>query len=134
VKQPLTQWTLTKKRNEELRVGQARDDRHSDLMPRYKLLVDRRRCIIPADDFYEERKKENAGADVGASQRTGSRLDSPVCETCGANQTGSGSESFTIITTELFQGASLSCKKIRRPVRWSVLTRRHQCVRSFQEY
>jgi len=35
-------------------------------LPSFKLLVDRRRCIIPADGFYEWRKGRQAqGADVG---------------------------------------------------------------------
>ena len=37
--------------------------------PAFKDLVRSRRCIIPADGFYEWRKRRKAeGADVGASQ------------------------------------------------------------------
>ena len=42
--------------------------------PSFKLLVDRRRCIIPADGFYEWRKEGKARSRCGSlqrSQRTG---------------------------------------------------------------
>jgi putative SOS response-associated peptidase YedK len=47
---------------------QSYDKRETEL-PSLKLLVDRRRCIIPADGFYEWQQRRKAqGPDVGASE------------------------------------------------------------------
>jgi putative SOS response-associated peptidase YedK len=43
-------------------------------LPSFKLLVDRRRCIIPADGFYEWRKEASGGSQCGCISRIGSRL------------------------------------------------------------
>ena len=60
-------------------------------LPSFKPLVDRRRCIIPADGFYEWRKEgKRKVPDVGASQEPRSRLDWLAYGTCGASRMGSG--------------------------------------------
>ena len=59
-------------------------------LPSVKPLVDRRRCIIPADGFYEWRKEGKRKSRCGLISRAGSRSGWLACGTCGASRMGSG--------------------------------------------
>ena len=57
-------------------------------LPSFKPLVDRHRCIIPADGFYEWRKEGRRKVpDVGSSQEPRSRSAWLACGTYGASRT-----------------------------------------------
>ena len=58
--------------------------------PAFKHLVGCRRCIIPADGFYEWRKQGKRKVPMWVILGTGSCSDWPVCGTYGASPTGSG--------------------------------------------
>ncbi len=69
--------------------------------PSFKPLVDRRRCIIPADGFYEWRKERKRKVPMWVYlTRPTSRLDLLACGMCGASRMGRKWKVFTIITTE----------------------------------
>jgi putative SOS response-associated peptidase YedK len=69
-------------------------------LPSFKLLVDRHRCIIPADGFLSGAKKASARSRCGFISRAESRSGSLAYGTYGASRMGKRVESFTIITTE----------------------------------
>jgi putative SOS response-associated peptidase YedK len=56
-------------------------------LPSFKSLVNRGRCIIPADGYYECGKKESARSRCGYISRVKSLLPLRDCGTCGGNQT-----------------------------------------------
>jgi putative SOS response-associated peptidase YedK len=55
--------------------------------PAFKDLVDRRRCIIPADGFYEWRKEGRRKIPMWIHLETKESFGLPVSGTCGASQT-----------------------------------------------
>src|SRR5262249_14095424 len=56
-------------------------------LPSFKLLVDRRRCIVPADGFYEWRKEGRRKVPCGFVSKARSLSPLRDCGTCGANRT-----------------------------------------------
>jgi SOS response associated peptidase (SRAP) len=71
------------------RMINARAETLTDL-PSFKLLVDRRRCIIPADGFYEWRKEGKRKVPMWVHLKSKEPFALRDCGTCGANRTGSG--------------------------------------------
>ena len=59
-------------------------------LPSFKSLVARRRCIIPADGFYEWRKEGKRKVPMWVHLKGRSRSGSLAYGTCGANRMGSG--------------------------------------------
>jgi putative SOS response-associated peptidase YedK len=55
-------------------------------LPSFKLLVDRRRCIIPADGFYEWRKEGKRKVPMWVHLKNGNRSHWLAYGTCGASQ------------------------------------------------
>lgn len=69
-------------------------------LPSFKLLVDRRRCIIPADGFYEWRKEERRKVPMWVHLRTKEAFAFAGLWDVWRKPDGKQVESFTIITTE----------------------------------
>src|SRR5438132_8724506 len=59
-------------------------------LPSFKPLVDRRRCIIPADGFYEWRKEGKRKMPMWVYLKSASRSGWLAYGTCGASRMGSG--------------------------------------------
>jgi putative SOS response-associated peptidase YedK len=60
-------------------------------LPSFKLLVDRRRCIIPADGFYEWRKEGKRKVPMWVHLRNREPFGlAGLWDVCGASRTGSG--------------------------------------------
>jgi putative SOS response-associated peptidase YedK len=59
-------------------------------LPSFKLLVDRRRCIIPADGFYSGARKGNARCPCGCISKIRSLSPLRDCGTCGAARREAG--------------------------------------------
>jgi putative SOS response-associated peptidase YedK len=59
-------------------------------LPSFKLLVDRRRCIIPADGFYEWRKEGKRKVPMWVHLKNKRLSPSLAYGTCGASRMGSG--------------------------------------------
>src|SRR6516165_8471927 len=57
-------------------------------LPSFKPLVDRRRCIIPADGFYEWRKEGRRKVPMWVYLKSRDRLVWLACGTCGESRTG----------------------------------------------
>jgi putative SOS response-associated peptidase YedK len=77
----------------------ARAETLTDL-PSFKLLVDRRRCIIPADGFYEWRKEGKRKVPMWVHHKTKEPLALAGLWDVWRKPDGKRVESFTIITTE----------------------------------
>jgi putative SOS response-associated peptidase YedK len=69
-------------------------------LPSFKLLVDRRRCIIPADGFYEWRKEGKRKVPVWVHVKTKEPFGLAALWGVWRKPDGKEVESFTIITTE----------------------------------
>jgi SOS response associated peptidase (SRAP) len=59
-------------------------------LPSFKNIVDRRRCIIPADGFYEWRKEGRSKVPMWVHLKDRKPFGFPVCGRFGASRTGSG--------------------------------------------
>jgi putative SOS response-associated peptidase YedK len=71
------------------RMINARAETLTDL-PSFKLLVDRRRCIIPADGFYEWRKEGKRKVPMWLILKVENGLDWLDCGTYGASRREAG--------------------------------------------
>jgi putative SOS response-associated peptidase YedK len=69
-------------------------------LPSFKLLVDRRRCIIPADGFYEWRKEGRRKIPMWVHLKNRQPFGLAGLWDVWRKPDGKGVESFTIITTE----------------------------------
>ena len=69
-------------------------------LPSFKLLVDRRRCIIPADGFYEWRKEGRRKVPMWVHLRSRELFGLAGLWDVWRKPDGKRVESFTIITTE----------------------------------
>jgi putative SOS response-associated peptidase YedK len=69
-------------------------------LPSFKLLVDRRRCIIPADGFYEWRKEDRRKVPMWVHLKTREPFAFAGLWDVWRKPDGKKVESFTIITTE----------------------------------
>jgi putative SOS response-associated peptidase YedK len=69
-------------------------------LPSFKLLVDRRRCIIPADGFYEWRKEGRRKVPMWVYLKSREPFGLAGLWDVWRKPDGSAVESFTIITTE----------------------------------
>jgi putative SOS response-associated peptidase YedK len=69
-------------------------------LPSFKLLVDRRRCIIPADGFYEWRKEGRRKVPMWVHLKTKKPFALAGLWDLWRKPDGKRLESFTIITTE----------------------------------
>jgi putative SOS response-associated peptidase YedK len=69
-------------------------------LPSFKLLVDRRRCIIPADGFYEWRKERKRKVPMWVHLKTNEPFALAGLWDVWRKPDGKRVESFTIITTE----------------------------------
>jgi putative SOS response-associated peptidase YedK len=69
-------------------------------LPSFKLLVDRRRCIIPADGFYEWRKEGKRKVPMWVHLRNREPFGLAGLWDVWRKPDGKRGESFTIITTE----------------------------------
>jgi putative SOS response-associated peptidase YedK len=69
-------------------------------LPSFKLLVDRRRCIIPADGFYEWRKEGRRKVPMWVHLKNREPFGLAGLWDVWRKQDGKRVESFTIITTE----------------------------------
>jgi putative SOS response-associated peptidase YedK len=69
-------------------------------VPSFKLLVDRRRCIIPADGFYEWRKERRRKVPMWVHLKTKDPFAFAGLWDVWRKPDGKKVESFTIITTE----------------------------------
>ena len=67
--------------------------------PSFKRLVQQRRCLIPANGFYEWRREGNRKVPVWIHLRTENRLPLRGFGTCGAIQKAKPSITFTIVPT-----------------------------------
>ena len=59
-------------------------------LPSFKPLVDRRRCIIPADGFYEWRKEGRRKVPMWVHLKNREPFGLADCGTCGESRSGSG--------------------------------------------
>src|SRR5262245_47799675 len=69
-------------------------------LPSFKLLVDRRRCIIPADGFYEWRKEGRRKVPMWVYLKSREPFGLAGLRDAWRKPNGKWLESFTIITTE----------------------------------
>jgi putative SOS response-associated peptidase YedK len=69
-------------------------------LPSFKLLVDRRRCIIPADGFYEWRKEGKRKVPMWVHLKSREPFGLAGLRDVWRKPDGKRVESFTIITTE----------------------------------
>ena len=69
-------------------------------LPSFKLIVDRRRCIIPADGFYEWRKEGRRKIPLWVHLKTKEPFSLAGLWDIWRKPDGKKVESFTIITTE----------------------------------
>jgi putative SOS response-associated peptidase YedK len=67
--------------------------------PSYRRLIESKRCLIPADGFYEWRREGNSKVPVWFHLKKNSRSRSLVFGICGGMSIGEILHSFTIITT-----------------------------------
>jgi putative SOS response-associated peptidase YedK len=77
-----------------------RESRNLDGLPSFKHLVDRRRCIIPADGFYEWRKEGRRKVPMWVHLKTKEPFALAGLWDVWRKPDGKKVESFTIITTE----------------------------------
>jgi putative SOS response-associated peptidase YedK len=88
------------RRPEYRQSNDQRPSRNANGPPSFKLLVDRRRCIIPADSFYEWRKEGKRKVPMWVHLKTKEPFALAGLWDVWRKPDGKRVESFTIITTE----------------------------------
>jgi putative SOS response-associated peptidase YedK len=96
-------WGLVPSWSQDHSIGQRMINARAETLlekPSFKQLVATRRCLVPADGFYEWRREATARCRSGSISRAANRLRFLGCGTVGSTATpGSPLYTFTIITT-----------------------------------